>query len=154
MTHKLTRSTRILVDTAPLIASHERTGRLRAGEVMDSIVDGNGNHRVYFAPDGGTPLWISAHWIAGLDAPKMAGWMRYRFHCNAADPRPVRWPAAGPYWVTGYSADDSHATVVAYLPPGEHLLAWWPDAIHTEVEHKHSIAYTDRMPRPAWWGGE
>lgn len=51
---------RVTIDTAPLIASREATGNGRAGVIMDLNPS---TERVWFAPDGSTPLWVYASWI-------------------------------------------------------------------------------------------
>lgn len=83
---------------------------------------------------------------------------RYRFKTDPTDYRPVEFPPPGPYWCTGYSCnpnDESlsteHAIVVAYLPNGESLSNWWPDAVGVETEQVEVIHFTDRFPCPDWW---
>lgn len=81
-------------------------------------------------------------------------WMWYRFHANAEDFRPVKWPALGPFWCTGYAGDDSYSTVVAYLPPDEPLKNWWPEATNIMSEPRDTIGYSDRFKKPDWWKGD
>ena len=84
-------------------------------------------------------------------------WARVRFHANFDDSRPVIFPPPGPYWETGYAADESYATVVAYFPTGREaeLETYWPDA--SEVDW-HSVdnspIFTDRFQCPKWWDEE
>ena len=80
-------------------------------------------------------------------------WKRVRFETSAVDdPRPVLWPPAGPWWVTGYDGEETKAFVVAFLPEDEDVHIYWPEAeditIHQYVEN---IVYTDRFPQPEWW---
>ena len=74
---------------------------------------------------------------------------RHRFKTDLEDYRPVTFPPPGPYWCTGET--DDHSVVVAYLPKGEPLLKWWPDAIEVETVEEEVIFFTDRFPRPTWW---
>jgi hypothetical protein len=53
---------RLVIDTAPLLASPQPTGTLRAGEVLE--VHGG---MMYFAPDGGSPLWVSLGWVRAVE---------------------------------------------------------------------------------------
>lgn len=80
-------------------------------------------------------------------------WERHRFKANGDDYRPVKFPPPGPYWCTGTALDCSYAVVVAYLPPGEKLTDWWPEADEVESEPREAITYTDRFARPRWWHG-
>jgi hypothetical protein len=96
----------------------------------------------------------------------MAKWIRYRFHANPDDYRPVKFPSPGPYWCTGYGgsrdstseeADDDetfpfgYSVVVAYLPPGVELTEYWPEASDVDREEKDEILYTSRFPKPSWF---
>ena len=74
---------------------------------------------------------------------------RHRFKTDPTDYRPVAFPPPGPYWCTGGSGD--HSIVVAYLPKGEPLLRWWPDASDVETEEVEVIVFTSRFPCPDWW---
>ena len=79
-------------------------------------------------------------------------WNRYRFQANLEDPRPIIWPPAGPYWVSG--TGDDHSTVIAYLPFGnkeDDLRKYWPEAAHITVDERDEITFTDRFPQPSWW---
>lgn len=78
---------------------------------------------------------------------------RHRFKTDPHDYRPVNFPPPGPYWCTGYSCNPEHSVVVAYLPKGEPLADWWPDACAVETEEVEEIQFTSRFPRPSWYDG-
>lgn len=61
-------------------------------------------------------------------------------------------PPPGPYWCTGEGED--YSIIVAYLPAGETVTDWWPEARDIDSEPVDRIRYSDRMPRPDWWTGE
>lgn len=77
---------------------------------------------------------------------------RHRFKTDPTDYRPVAFPPPGPYWCSGQS--ENHSIVIAYLPKGESLLKWWPDAAELETEERDAILFTDRFPCPDWWNPE
>ena len=79
-------------------------------------------------------------------------WKRYRFVSDEDDPRPIVFPPPGPYWITGYTADDS-ATIVAYIPEGIELTDYWPEAQEIELQLA-PLTFSSRFPRPDWWQGE
>lgn len=81
----------------------------------------------------------------------MSKLVRYRFNANYDDYRPVKWPPPGPYWCTGYACDESYATVIAYLPAGQNLHTWWPEADGIDAEAVDEIVYTSRFPKPVWY---
>lgn len=74
---------------------------------------------------------------------------RHRFKTDPSDYRPVAFPPPGPYWFTGGNVD--HSIVIAYLPKGESLLKWWPDAVDVESEDTEVIVFTSRFACPDWW---
>jgi len=74
---------------------------------------------------------------------------RHRFHTDPDDYRPVAFPPPGPYWCTGRGA--GYSVCVAYLPKGEPLTRWWPDATSVETEQVEVILFTDRFPKPDWY---
>jgi len=80
---------------------------------------------------------------------------RHRFKTSADDYRPVAFPPPGPYWCSGYTLNENleygHAIIVAYLPKGEPLATWWPDASDVDTEERESITFTSRFPKPEWW---
>lgn len=79
-------------------------------------------------------------------------WERHRFKANEEDYRPVKFPPPGPYWCTGFGED--YSVIVAYLPEGEPVTDWWPEARDIDSEPVDKINFTSRMPRPTWWKGE
>jgi len=76
-------------------------------------------------------------------------WERHRFKANLDDPRPVKFPPPGPYWVSGEG--DDYSIVVAYLPLREPVTHWWPEARDIDSEVRDEITFTDRFPKPEWW---
>lgn len=79
----------------------------------------------------------------------MNKWIRYRFHANLEDSRPVIWPPLGPWWETAIG--ENYATVVAYLPAGADLRKYWPEADCIDHQERGEIQYTERFPKPEWW---
>lgn len=77
---------------------------------------------------------------------------RHRFRTDPDDYRPIAFPPPGPYWCTGIG--DGYSIVVAYLPAGEPLRNWWPDATEVETEQVEVIQFTSRFQCPDWWSGE
>lgn len=77
--------------------------------------------------------------------------MRARFHANADDWRPVKFPPPGPAWCTGYAGDDSHSVVVAYVQSENQITEYWPEATAIDAEPRDEITFTRRFPRPEWW---
>ena len=78
--------------------------------------------------------------------------LRVRFHANYNDSRPVKWPPPGPFWETGFAADESYATVVAYVESEDQITEFWPEADEIDVyERDVEPTFTDRFPRPEWW---
>lgn len=83
---------------------------------------------------------------------------RHRFKASPVDYRPVKFPPPGPYWCSGFACsmtdeNDEYSIVVAYLPVGELVTDWWPEAEDIESKPVESITFTDRFPKPAWWKG-
>lgn len=77
---------------------------------------------------------------------------RFRFKCNAEDPRPVSWPIQHPYWVSGYSiGHQERAIVVAYGEDEAYIRSNWPDAEEIEGEAVEGYTFTSRFPKPDWW---
>jgi hypothetical protein len=81
-------------------------------------------------------------------------WIRYRFHANAADYRPVQFPPPGPYWCNGFG--EGYAIIVAYLPFSAVLTDFWPEASHIDLQKVDAncptlIAFSDRFPCPDWY---
>lgn len=97
--------------------------------------------------------------LAALSTPaplleeKTPRWLRYRFQTSSVDDsRPVKFPPPGPYWESGFT--ETHATIVAYLPPDAILKEYWPEAEKLETEQCDEIIFTDRFPCPDWWMGK
>jgi hypothetical protein len=79
-------------------------------------------------------------------------WIRYRFHANEDDWRPVYDPNEpnpnlGPYWCSGYG--DGYSIIVAYLRAEPTL--YWPEASHIDEGEPGPIKFSDRFPKPSWW---
>jgi hypothetical protein len=55
---------RVTIDMAPLVASPEATGEEHSGEILDL---NSLSERIYFAPDGGSPLWVNMKWIIDVE---------------------------------------------------------------------------------------
>lgn len=119
--------------------------------------------KVVRAPDGSGSR-ASHEAPAGLDASRVdpsRKWRRIRFRSwSADDPRPIKFPPPGPYWVTGYGGDDDNefATLVAYLPgdSADEIEHFWPETDLSawdgyDFQWRDEIAFTSRFPRPEWW---
>lgn len=78
-------------------------------------------------------------------------WLRVRFEAYFDDPKPVKFPPPGPYWVTGFDANFSYSTVVTYVKDLGQVKAFWPEAQNILYTEEQSIKYSDRFPRPEWW---
>lgn len=81
-------------------------------------------------------------------------WIRWRFHANEEDYRPIYDPSVpqpnlGPYWCTGYG--DEYSIVVAYLRPDIHPTAYWPEADNLDEGDLGPIKFSERFPEPEWW---
>ena len=81
-------------------------------------------------------------------------WIRARFQANYDDSRPVKWPPPGPFWETGWSCDESHAIVVAYVRTLAQIKEYWPEASEIETEAVDDIVFTARFEKPEWWKDE
>jgi hypothetical protein len=94
----------------------------------------------------------------------MSKWHRVRFMTTAVDdPRPVKFPPPGPFWVTGQGGwdDKEYATIVAYFPDGREgeLHDFWPEAETDDwdgYDHqlRDQIEFTDRFKKPDWWSDD
>lgn len=79
-------------------------------------------------------------------------WNRHRFQTHGvADPHPVIFNPAWPWWLSSTAGDESSATIVAFLPVGEPLKKYWPDAFAKEVSVREKITFTSRFPKPAYF---
>jgi hypothetical protein len=76
--------------------------------------------------------------------------LRIRFEANLDDPRPVNWPIAFPYWITGYG--ENYATVVTYCDDRSYVHLNWPEARNLDETEVELIEFTDRFPKPDWYG--
>ena len=76
--------------------------------------------------------------------------IRVRFHANGDDPRPVKVPPPGPYWITGEG--DGFSTVVAYVNSEEEIRKYWPEVGELTVFARDvKPVFSARFPRPEWW---
>ncbi len=78
--------------------------------------------------------------------------IRARFKTNESDPRPVVWPIAHPYWITGYG--DGYGIVVAYAEDEAEIVRNWPDASDIDSEKVDGYLFTSRFPRPDWFAAQ
>jgi hypothetical protein len=93
---------------------------------------------------------------ASMDDP--IKWQRHRFKADRRDYRPVTFPPPGPYWCTGHGLphftsppEEGYSVLVAYLPAGESVKTYWPEAWAITTEDVDGITFTDRFPCPKWW---
>lgn len=95
------------------------------------------------------------NWLLTLQLQTMSQaktkWVRFRFHANPQDCRPVIFNEHYPYWKTGESGDGTYVTVVAYLPEGTNLYDYWPEATTVGAEKDSEIIFTSRFPKPNWY---
>lgn len=77
-------------------------------------------------------------------------WRRWRFQSDSDDPRPVRFPPPGPYWISGEMANGNYI-LIAYLPEDVSLRDYWPEAESEEFTEEEMITWTSRFPQPSWW---
>jgi len=75
--------------------------------------------------------------------------LRVRFHANADDYRPVKWPVKYPFWCTGYG--DDYSIVIAYVDKVEDIHELWPEATNLDVEESDQITFSSRFPKPDWY---
>jgi hypothetical protein len=81
---------------------------------------------------------------------KMQRWRRYRFSTGSIDdPRPVIFNARYPWWHTG--SGQGFDTIVAFLPKGEDLYEYWPDAFDINSTLEDKIWFNDRFPKPDYF---
>ena len=79
-------------------------------------------------------------------------WCRYRLKTRSVDDyRPLLFNESYPWWCSGFSGDDTYATIVCYLPIGEDLTKYWDDAFDIDVEYREGITFSDRFPRPNYY---
>lgn len=80
-------------------------------------------------------------------------WLRVRFSQPdvEGDYRPVKWPPPGPYWCTGYNADDE-CIIVAFVRAESQVREFWPGAAPLDFcDERDEITFTSRFPEPEWW---
>lgn len=75
---------------------------------------------------------------------------RVRFYSDSDDPRPVKFPPPGPYWVSGYDSDD-RSVLIAFLPKKTDLKKYWPEAVVDEWYGQMPIEFSSRFGKPDWW---
>lgn len=85
--------------------------------------------------------------------------IRARFMANAEDPRPVNWPIAHPYWISGYAYrvtdnEEERAVIVAYADDEQYIHDNWPEAENIESEHVSEYVFTGRFQKPEWFDNE
>lgn len=80
--------------------------------------------------------------------------LRVRFYANPDDPRPVKWPVKHPYWITGQTADGSNSVVVSYADNLDYIREHWPEALISSYREVSDYLFTNRFPRPEWFGQE
>jgi hypothetical protein len=81
-------------------------------------------------------------------------WRRYRFHTKSLeDYRPLIFNPDYPWWCSG-GMDNSHVTIVAYLPSDEDLLKYWDDAYNIEFTEEPEVGFTTRFPKPDYFTSE
>lgn len=74
--------------------------------------------------------------------------IRCRFQANEDDPRPIKFPAPYPFWISGYGPD--HAVVIAYADSEEQVKEYWPEAAELDSETVDKIEFSSRFPKPDW----
>lgn len=77
--------------------------------------------------------------------------IRARFHANADDYRPVKFPPPHPYWCSGYAGDESYSIIVAYADDEAQILEYWPEATEIDAEPVDGYVFTDRFAKPKWF---
>ena len=73
-------------------------------------------------------------------------WLRIRFYANLNDSRPIKVPALGPWWESGYN--DKNSIIVAYWPKDkfEQLTEFWPEASDINImAETNEIVYSSRF---------
>ena len=89
---------------------------------------------------------------AGFDPLQVKSWIRYRFKAYGNDTRPIVWPPAGPYWVTGKG--DGYDIIVAYIPKNVPLEKYWPGIDAGDINMKQEVCevkFSERFPKPGYW---
>lgn len=78
-------------------------------------------------------------------------WVRARFKANYDDSRPIKFPPPGPWWESGFAADESYSIVIAYVKTIGQIKKYWPEADDITTETVNEISFSDRFPKPEWW---
>ena len=78
-------------------------------------------------------------------------WLRARFYANYPDSRPIKFPPPGPYWESGFTGDEKHSIVIAYLKTSDQIYEYWPEAKDVTADICDKITFSDRFPKPKWW---
>ena len=81
----------------------------------------------------------------------MSKWIRARFHANYEDSRPVKWPPPGPFWESGFAANEEYSVVIAYVKTEDQIKEFWPEADNIDATHGESIVFSGRFQKPSWW---
>ena len=79
---------------------------------------------------------------------------RVRFYVNPRDPRPVKWPPPGPFWVSGFSVGGrmpEQVVVIAYVERLEQVREYWPEARIDSFQVVDEVRFSSRFPKPDWW---
>lgn len=86
-----------------------------------------------------------------MASEKQLVWYRFKT-ASVDDYRPIAdmKEIGMPWWCTGWAVDHSYVIVVCYLPDGEVLSKYWPDACDIDMEYRDEIKYTERFPKPEW----
>lgn len=75
--------------------------------------------------------------------------IRARFHANADDYRPIKWPVKYPYWCSGEGND--YSIVISYADSIAYIKEYWPEASEIEFTEEKEIIYCSRFPKPDWY---
>lgn len=75
--------------------------------------------------------------------------LRVRFKADYDDPRPITWPVAHPYWVSGTGSD--YSIVVSYADSEDYIRKHWPEAKDLDIEEVDGYTFTSRFPCPDWF---
>jgi len=76
--------------------------------------------------------------------------IRVRFEANEEDYRPINWPVKHPYWCSGYG--DDYSIIISYADDEQYIFDNWPEAKNLDVEEVGGYSFSDRFPKPNWFG--
>lgn len=86
------------------------------------------------------------------DIMEVKKWKRYRFKTKSIkDFRPLVFNPKYPWWCSGSAVDESHVTIVAYLPITEDLFKYWDDAFDIDFTEEEKIIFSDRFAKPDYF---